>query len=119
MSVESMNENRIELFIYVLVDPRNGYEFYVGITSDPRRRLSAHITLSKNLKCRQYARSVYIREMMATGYKPEIKVIDSIVCSNLLLNWLDAPKLEKYWIKEYKSQGKAWCNDQIGIMNVS
>lgn len=111
-------ENRVTWYIYVLIDPRNGDEFYIGRTADPRIRLRAHINLSQNMSAKQYASSLHVREIIASGLEPIMRIIDSVVTSNLLMNWGDASQLEKRWIKEYKLRGKAWCNDKPAIVNI-
>ena len=35
---------RVAYYIYVLVDPRNNKPFYVGSTSNPKRRMTEHNT---------------------------------------------------------------------------
>jgi len=112
-------ENRTLWFIYVLVDPRTDDEFYVGLTRDPLLRMREHINQSRILNTKQYASSLYIREIIAAGYRPQMEVIDCVITSNKLKNQGDAKSLEKFWIKEFKSRGKAWCNNKPAIMNVS
>lgn len=73
--------------IYVLIDPRNGLPFYVGLTKgNQKNRLSNHLAEAKfyqrNFKGSEHAykKNSLINSIIADGYKPIMKAI--FVCQS-------------------------------------
>jgi len=83
-------------YIYVLIDPIDNDIRYVGKTSNPKSRLSGHITECKKEKYKHY-RARWIRSLLKKNLKPIIKFIK--VCP---LN--DFEKFETEYIKIFKSE---------------
>jgi hypothetical protein len=97
--------------IYVLINPVNGDEFYVGMSIDPKERLRGHITRAKSKKLKQYASGHYIRALLERGIRPEVKIIESLKLTISSHDVIRANQREKEVIREYKKLGKAWTND--------
>lgn len=91
-------------FVYVLTDPRSGQVRYVGWTSKPSKRLAKHIKHAK--EGQESHRCRWIREVLASGHKPEIHFIDQGQG-----DWQEA---EKKWIAHYKAQGANLTNSTDG-----
>lgn len=95
-------------YIYVLIDPRDNEVRYVGKTSNPKSRLSGHITECKKESTKHY-RARWIRSLLKDNIKPIIKFIK--VCP---LN--DFEKFETEYIKIFKSD-KLTNSDETGQGN--
>ena len=95
-------------YIYVLLDPRDNEVRYVGKTSNPKSRLSGHITECKKESSKHY-RAKWIRSLLKDNLKPIIKFIK--VCP---LN--DFEKFETEYIKIFKSD-KLTNSDETGQGN--
>ncbi len=90
------------LYIYTLTDPIDGLVKYVGMTNNPKRRLSEHLiekTLTK--------KNNWIKSLIKKNKKPIMDVIDEITDSNIEY-W------EKYWIAQFKAWGFKLKNDTEG-----
>lgn len=66
----------MEMFIYVLIDPRNLEIRYVGKTNNPKERMRAHISphiymRHNNKKC------IWIEELRSIGLRPTMQVMTS------------------------------------------
>jgi hypothetical protein len=101
-------ENTEITYIYVLVDPRDNSIRYVGKTSNPKYRLSGHITECKKESVVHY-RARWIKTLLKENLKPEIKFIK--VCP---LEGFE--EIESYYIKMYKSY-KLTNSDESGQGN--
>jgi len=97
-------------YIYVLIDPIDNDIRYVGKTSNPRSRLSGHITECKKESSKHY-RARWIRSLLKNNLKPIIKFIK--VCP---LN--DFVKFETEYIKMFKSE-RLTNSDETGQGNSS
>ena len=95
-------------YIYVLLDPRDNEVRYVGKTSNPKSRLSSHISECKRETSKHY-RARWIRSLLKDNIKPIIKFIK--VCP---LN--DFEKFETEYIKIFKSD-KLTNSDETGQGN--
>jgi len=95
-------------YIYVLIDPKDGSVRYVGKTSNPKSRLSGHITECKKEKYK-HRRANWIRSLLIENLKPIIKFIK--VCP---LN--DFEKVEEHYISVFKSD-KLTNSDETGQGN--
>lgn len=95
-------------YIYVLLDPRDNEVRYVGKTSNPKSRLSGHISECKRESSKHY-RARWIRSLLKDNLKPIIKFIK--VCP---LN--DFEKFETEYIKIFKSD-KLTNSDETGQGN--
>lgn len=108
--ITHINTTVITYHFYVLVNPINGDEFYLGVTVDPKERLAQHFRRSRSQTLKQNASGLYIRALADVGLKPEMKVIEVMDCfSN---DTLRASAHEKDLIRQYRKEGKAWCNDK-------
>jgi DNA-binding transcriptional regulator YiaG len=63
-------------YIYGLVDPRDHKLFYVGKSNRPNARLSQHIAEAS--AGGKHAKSLRIREMTASGYQPELIILEAV-----------------------------------------
>lgn len=60
--------------IYGLVDPRTDQIFYVGVTSlEPDKRLGLHLSSAR--KGTDTLKDRYVREMLAAGLRPSLRVL--------------------------------------------
>lgn len=83
-----------KFFVYSLSDPRNGSVKYIGITSNPKRRLEKHLSYKKiNLK------SNWIKSLLNSGVSPIMTLVDS---SNTRE---EINEKEKFWIVKYREWG--------------
>jgi hypothetical protein len=87
--------------VYVLVDP-NGEIRYVGVTSDPRRRLRAHRRDNS-----QTHKARWIRRLAAKGRAPIMRVIQEIPSPS----WVNA---ERYWVNYFRAMGCPLTNSTDG-----
>lgn len=95
----------MEVFIYTLADPRTNEVRYIGKTKKTLyRRLSEHITTSKNLKDH---RSKWIQSLVQQNFHPKIEVLDT--CQEE--NWQET---EKFWISILKFLGVDLVNQNEG-----
>jgi|GEM_PF-726042 len=95
-----------KFYIYVLIDPRNNNVFYVGYTSNPKRRLREHIKYKHNLN-----KDIFIDEILYCELKPEMKVIDECdYIFNEELNMYEHERLEIFYIKKYREEGVKLTN---------
>lgn len=96
-----------EVYIYVLIDPRNGDFRYVGKTNNKNKhslpqRLNVHLHDTKiNHKVS------WIKSLHALGLKPTIEVIEE--CS--MADWIEA---ERFWIVQLRALGYNLTNLAIG-----
>lgn len=102
----------ITWYLYALVNPLSGEEFYVGLTIDPKERLPHHISRSRSNNLKQSACGYYIRALTEMGVKPEMKIIEVMQTTSCSDDSYRAYDREKELIREYKKQGKAWTNDR-------
>lgn len=65
-------------FIYVLIDIRTGYPFYLGESLYPWRRRQEHIRGALNPVWPDYAKQVYIRSLLEDGLYPYMVIVDSL-----------------------------------------
>lgn len=95
-------------YIYLLIDPRDKSVRYVGKTSNPRYRLSGHITECKKEEV-LHRRAKWIRTLLRENLKPEIKFIKICPLENFVV-------IESEYIKKYKSD-KLTNSDETGQGN--
>src|SRR4051812_33629800 len=88
--------------IYTISCPNTGDVVYVGKTIDVRHRFSSHLKSSKNTNS-----AVWIRNVIKTGRKPVMDVIDTVNESNYSF-W------EQYYISLFKTWGFKLLNVKIG-----
>lgn len=83
--------------IYILLDPRNGRAFYVGVTTQRLcNRFAGHMTDAR--KGYDDPKSARIREIIGIGAKPHIREVERVDKST----WADR---ERYWIAMLREQG--------------
>lgn len=95
-------------YIYVLIDPRDNEVRYVGKTSNPKYRLSGHISECKKESTKHY-RARWIRSLLKDNIKPIIKFIKACPLN-------DFEKFETEYIKIFKSD-KLTNSDETGQGN--
>lgn len=93
-------------FIYTLSDPFTLEVRYVGFTSRPSIRLSAHISESRRPGVNTH-KSCWIRSLLRNGSVP----IMSIIQSGTSRGWEQA---ERKWIKHYRDIGYSLTNMSNG-----
>ena len=84
--------------VYGLVDPRDQNIYYVGLTSNPRQRLSNHKT----------SRSGWISDLRTSGLVPHMIMLESG------LSLYAAQSQEEHWIRHYYSLGMPLTN-KMGV----
>ena len=96
--------NRI-VYIYGLVDPRDGHFKYVGKTTNARKRLNNHLQprqLAKN-----NPRTAWLKHLLSLGLKPTMVILDEIDEEH----WEER---ERYWIKYFSDIGYELKNSTTG-----
>jgi hypothetical protein len=86
----------MEIFIYILIDPRNNEIRYVGKTTNIYVRFHNHIAPSK-LNDDSH-KSKWIKKILSEGIIPLIQVLE-------ITNEFCWKEKEKYWIKYYRDLG--------------
>jgi hypothetical protein len=64
--------------VYALTDPRTDMVHYVGRSRKPPARLYLHISEAKNNWGGNAPVSVWIRDLLAHGYRPELVVLEMV-----------------------------------------
>ena len=96
-------------WVYVLKDPRDNSNKYVGMSKDPFKRLKGHIS---QCKFENTKKSAWVRKLKSLGLKP-ILIILKEVTSETVGYW------EEYFIKKLLSEGDNLLNyDDKGIGTV-
>lgn len=92
-------------YVYVLIDPNTHSIRYVGLTNNPKQRLSSHIyqcgSTSKKDK--------WLRSLKATGKVPVMRVIDVVYGTKE-----DLGRAETLYISEYRARGFDLTNTRRG-----
>lgn len=102
-------ENNTEItYIYLLIDPRDNEVRYVGKTSNPKYRLSGHITECKK-ETVKHRRAKWIKNLLKNNLKPIISFIKVCPLSEF-------EKYETEYIKIYSSY-KLTNSDETGQGN--
>lgn len=83
-----------DLYIYVLIDPRDDRIRYVGKTDSIERRLSEHIYDGKHNK-KKTAKSNWIEEILKEGMTPRLEVLETVKPRE----WKER---ERYWIQFFR-----------------
>lgn len=78
--------------IYVLVDPRDNGVRYVGTTTQPKARRSAHLSGKDFVTSKSV--SAWVRELKAIGVLPSMYIVDT--CP-----FVDSLRVEAAWIDRY------------------
>lgn len=92
------------VYIYVLIDPRDGAIRYVGRTVRPlavRRR--GHVVEARSPAIAPSAKAEWVRELLDGGVLPEIAVVEETTEG-------EAPDAERRWIARYEAAGTALLN---------
>ena len=91
--------------IYGLLDPIDNVLHYIGLTSDPKKRLNNHYNGNEGTK----EKLIWIRHLKKNGLKPIMEVIEEYETSEEL------PEAERYWYCFYKFFGAELFNDPYYI----
>src|ERR1700761_6341730 len=90
-------------FIYCLIDPRSSEPRYIGKSTCPRARLSAH--MRDRSGCH---RVHWLNELRRYGQKPSLLVLEQVEEGE---SWQEA---ERFWIEYGKSLGWSLTNNTSG-----
>lgn len=82
-----------EIVVYTLEDPLNGLIKYVGITRNPKKRLSEHLREKRNNK-----KCTWIKSLKSLGLAPILRELETTDEDNY--QWV-----ERYWISQFKTWG--------------
>jgi len=93
------------IYIYTLLDPRNGQVNYVGKTINPKLRFRTHLKPSS--LCNEIKKNVWIKSLLQFNLKPELSILEKVTMSN----W---QQRERYWIKFYRKQNPNLTNTTSG-----
>jgi hypothetical protein len=88
----------MRIYIYKLVDPRDGKARYVGQTTKPAVRLKGH----RSVRC-NYSTSKWRDELRVLGLSPKLEVLEETDDGN----WHER---EQYWISRLRSEGEELFN---------
>ena len=94
-----------KVYIYGLIDPRNGEIRYVGKTYNMQRRLWQHISRPRNCHI-----GSWIKNLKSCGVKPEIFCLEEFNFDDVL-NWQES---EQFWIETLKFYGARLTNLMAG-----
>lgn len=97
-------------YIYALLDPRDNQVRYIGKTTNPKNRLSGHITECKKDNVTHY-RAMWIKSLIRENLKPSIKFLKICPLSEF-------SKYETEYINLYKNN-KLTNSDETGQGNVN
>jgi hypothetical protein len=86
-------------YIYALTDPRNDKFFYVGVTTNPDRRLRRHLTDAKNEGV-----SRVVLEVEEAGLSVGLEILEEV--EDLYMKF----SREKYWILRCADEGHTLSN---------
>lgn len=89
------------VYIYILSDPNTGRPRYVGLTCNPKGRMSCH--LSPAHADRNSARGRWVRELLSQGQRPEMTIVEEC-CTGT------AAEAEHNWICRLLEQGEILLN---------
>jgi len=98
-------------YVYALIDPSNGEIFYIGCTVNPATRLSLHISNSKTYQISYNRKERRIREILAKGLKPELKILEETTVK-------DQRDREHYWLQKYIADGGDITNSVPVILDI-
>jgi hypothetical protein len=90
--------------IYGLCDPRNGELRYVGVATNPKNRLSSHLSIRHNDKT---YRANWLRSLRAAGAAPEQFEIERVSDD-------DWSECERFWIAYFRGLGCRLTNRTAG-----
>jgi hypothetical protein len=93
--------NDREIFIYALIDPRNGAVRYVGQTVSIPRRVISHRRHA--LETTKTHKAAWIRSLLDAGYEPQIVVLETTTVEG-------KDQAEKKWIQHYRDAGANLTN---------
>lgn len=91
----------MKVYIYALKDSAGDIR-YIGKTVNIKRRLSSHISESKNTKSKRHVHH-WITSMLKQEKKPTIEIVEECTKES----WQER---EKYWISFYRQQDCNLCN---------
>ena len=84
-----------KVYIYSLIDPRDGEIKYVGKTKDPAERLKSHLHDAKRTNT---PKNAWLLKLQRLGLKPQIRVLEEVERSK----W---PEAERKWIARLRHKG--------------
>lgn len=93
-------------FVYYLQDPRNSNKGYIGKTCDLKKRLALHYS-PYSLKDKTIKNN-WIKKLKKQGLNPLVKILATVRTNK------EANRLEKYFIKDFKSEGFILVNGTPG-----
>lgn len=105
MKARHEKSDNVDVFIYVLIDPRIEQVFYVGSSENPKKRLASHIREARASlsHLHQTKKEAYITAMLANGVQPTMSVIEVTTLSNAL-------NREQHWINALAVQDHPLTN---------
>lgn len=86
-----------EVYIYVLVDPREGLPRYVGKSLAPEQRMAEHLSHSTT-KDKANPKGIWIAALQGIGHRPFMVLIDRCKRS-------EEVNREKKWIAHFEALG--------------
>lgn len=89
----------MNIFVYILLDPRSGKCRYVGISNNPEKRYSSHI-LYEQKSPHKYR---WVQSLLKIGLKPNLKILE--ICDE---NTWSAR--ERWWIRYFKKKEQPLTN---------
>lgn len=97
------------VYFYILIDPRDNTVRYVGQTSDPKARLSAHIRESERVVINYWSKKhTWVNALLKKDMLPVMKIIDI----KEITNRSDILSREKELIEAYKAMGHKLTNSE-------
>jgi len=81
-----------QTYVYTLADPDTDDVYYVGISSNPKRRYAQHL----RPRPRKSTKDAWIASLLDQGRQPEMVVLERVATE-------EAREQEKFWIRRYSS----------------
>lgn len=83
------------VYIYALRDPRTDECFYVGQTINPKRRLTAHLSLSNSKGWADYPKALSnrIQAIRSSGNTPRMEILEEVIPPSV------PDSRERHWIQ--------------------
>lgn len=100
--------NNSAIYIYALIDPRDGEVRYIGKSCRPRERLMNH--------CNEHSRTWrvhWIQQLVSLGLRPTLAILETLPCD------ADWQTTERRWIAMGKERGWKLTNGTSGGDGVS
>jgi predicted GIY-YIG superfamily endonuclease len=92
------------VYVYALAEPDTNEVRYIGLTSEPGRRLQEHMSALRS----HSVKVEWLKSLKVAGRMPQLVILETVECEH----WSDAEPREQAWIHHYCAQGADLTNAQ-------